>query len=212
MKRPEKIRREQDSGAAMIVAVAAGAVVEIFALSLLLASYSLFAFTVRQSVRFQCAELAKSMDRELRKELTEPDFGSLADQIQAGEKDDCRLWFYLREHLMREEDWPEYRDGEPGHEKEDAFRYFVARASGEELPGPDLLVAFYWEYTGDASQEQPVVLHVIITAEKDGATYSIESMYDLNISACDEDPSESLADGQYDGEEQDDFEWNWTVH
>jgi hypothetical protein len=149
------------------------------------------------------------MNRELRKELTVPDFERYEDQELAEQNGDCRFWFYLREHLMQD-DWPEYSGGEPRHESADAFRYFTISVSKDDLSGTEVFLEVYWEHDDESPAE--AVLHTVITAKKDDVSSTVEAMYDLEISDYDDEPQEDPDDPLHGQTAGDESKWIWAVH
>jgi hypothetical protein len=179
-------KRQQNQGTAMIVAIVVGLVVMVFTLSLLLVSYSLFSSAVRQSTQTKCRELAKSLNNELRQELLTPDYSSFADmKDKAGSENN--LWFYIRCNLWQGDMWPYYKDGESGHGVDDSYRYFTLDTSDFDGMADKILVTVYWEIDSDNPKSETdknlTLLHVITEVEKNEEVYSVETKYELNISA-----------------------------
>ena len=96
-----------------MVAVVIIAILMIFAFSLLLVTYTLYASQSKKSASFRNSEAAKTVSRAMQTELEDPD----AEMNSA-------FWKYLRCNIGQSETWPWYEPGTLNHEKEDAFRKF----------------------------------------------------------------------------------------
>jgi hypothetical protein len=187
----KKKKRQQNQGTAMIVAIVVGLVLMVFALALLLLSYSLFSSAVRQSTQTKCRELAKSLDKELRHEITDPCYDSyelqLADAAQG--KNVNNLWFYLRYNIWQSNSWPYYNEQENGHKEADSYKYFSLDVSDFNGMADKVTVIIYWEIDSDNPQTETnkdyTRLHVKIETEKGDSSYTLESVYILNVSAYD---------------------------
>ena len=75
---------KKKDGSALLVAIIIMAVVMMLSLALMLVSFNLYATASRQQNTAQC-ELAQSLSKELRSEVTIPPFDSYADQRAAYE-------------------------------------------------------------------------------------------------------------------------------
>jgi hypothetical protein len=170
--------RRKNQGAAMIVAMVVGVVLMAFALSLLAVSYSLFSSASQRTTQLQCRELARSIDRELQRELTEPNYATYAKQKEdEGKKNN--LWFFVRYNLgqsnSNQSGWPYYKEGEVGHSKEDSSKYFTMDASDDsELQGwaDEISICLYWEIDDSIEGDVASTESEILVGEETGLTES----------------------------------------
>lgn len=192
--------RRKNQGAAMIVAMVVGVVLMAFALSLLAVSYSLFSSASQRTTQLQCRELARSIDRELQRELTEPNYATYAKQKEdEGKKNN--LWFFVRYNLgqsnSNQSGWPYYKEGEAGHSKEDSSKYFTLDASDDsELQGwaDEISICLYWEIDDSieeddtsaesgllADKDNKIILHTVIKIQRGDSSYTLDTPYRLSV-------------------------------
>jgi hypothetical protein len=205
----------------MIVAVVVGVIITVFVLALLLVSYSLFYSVTQHSAELQCRELAVSLDEEIRKELTTPDYETYEAE-QAAEGHENQLWFFLRNNLWQGTVWPYYHEGESGHGKAESYRYFtVDITSDDRIAGmaDQVLVTMYWEIYSDepqlATDKGLTGVHIKVCVEKDKESYELESAYDLSVGYYVEPEEAEGESGEGVTEDEDAAEelhekWIWT--
>jgi hypothetical protein len=206
MKQYGRRKRQQNQGVAMIVAMVVGVVLMVFALSLLLISYTLFSSAVRQSSQTKCRELAKSLNRELQLELTTPNYGSYEEQMEAINQKENNFWSYLRYNVWQDS-WPSYDEE---NIDPDCYRYFTMDASEFDSMVDSVMVTLYWEKDteeadSEANEKANTILHVKIEAKKGESAYISEAEYELSVSAYpdaeEEEEETSEEDGNEDGTE-----------
>jgi hypothetical protein len=218
IKRQISKKKARNQGSAMVVAIVVGVVIMVFVLSLLLLSYSVFSSAAQKNTQLQCRELAKSVNQELRQELTTPDYDSY-DAQAAAEGVENNLWFFLRSNLWQNEVWPYYQEGVAGHGEEDSYRYFTMHASDSEDyadAADTVLVTLYWEIDSDNPQEETdksmTLLHVQVMAEKGDCSYTMETVYALTVTSY-EGASENdmqIEDSSYGLPINTNEKWIWT--
>ncbi len=191
-------RTNNQKGSALIIAMVVMLVLTVLGLSLMYASYSLFATVNRQQSAEQCRLMARSVSEEIEQELTGVSFVSQeefeAALIDRNSHDEHPLWYYLRFNLLhlnpdeqsREAVWKYYNEVERDHKKlEKVQRKFKLTAdSGEAktvLDGYDITILIHWESEAGASRfnSTPVIIQVI--SEKDRQRSVITSTYELNV-------------------------------
>ncbi|MDO5155033.1 MAG: hypothetical protein Q4D51_03615 [Eubacteriales bacterium] len=199
MKRRLKMRKLNNSGSAMIMAMVVGVIILAFCLSMLMVSYSVMMNAANQRISLQCKEYAKSVSKEVER------------SILNGDKND-EIWMFLR-YNIRQESWPYYKAGEADHEKNQAYRYFELTCDGEETPNGNIKakVILYWEPEEGLVEDGDTVatLHAQVIAGIGDAidttkvenlqdtSYTLGTVYELTIRK--EDPSESDLDPSEDG-------------
>lgn len=182
--------KNRNAGAAMVVAIIVSVVMMVFCLSLLLVSYSLFSTTMKDNVYQQCKSMAESLSLELEKELSLNDVSSIEDMEAllnnpTGSSD--LFWLYLRFNLCQD-NWPYLNAEESGHDAESAYRYFTLDytipGGTDYNPGCEAEVCIYWDSSAAqvAATNDDTTVHVLVTVDKGDSTYSVESVYTLNVS------------------------------
>jgi hypothetical protein len=163
----------------------------VFVLSLLLVSYSLFSTAAQRSTQMQCQELAKSVNQEIRRELTDPGYDTYEEQAAAVGREN-ELWFFLRYQLWQDGIWPYYQEGESGHNTADSYRYFtIDAAQADELEGmaDQILITMYWEIDSEnpaaETDKSVTLLHISIETRKGDCAYVLDSEYALTVLAYD---------------------------
>ena len=184
-----KIKKLNNRGAAMMVAVVIIGILMIFCFSLLLVSYTLFASQSKKTASFRNSQAANSLSKALETELKDVDAAT-----------NSMLWRYLRCNACNNSAWAYYDPSKPGHDKEHAFRYFnlkyaykdayVPNGSLEGYPS-EVKLCVYWclpkdvEITNDAELEgvsmNGAILHIDIICETASQSYVINNEYKLNI-------------------------------
>lgn len=179
-------KRQLNSGSAMIVAIVVSIVLMVFALSLLLVSYSLFSSTANQNTQTKCRELAKSVSLEIREELTTPSYSNYDEQKKDILDGKNPLWSYIRCNLWQS-NWPYYNESETGHKAANSYKYYKLDAGDLNGMAGQVTVTMYWEIeSADPSVETNrslTKLHVIVKAENDQSSYEAESVYALNCAS-----------------------------
>ena len=112
--------RGGDRGAALMVAIVIIGILMVFALSLLLVTYTLYASQNKKAASQRNSEAANTLSVALTTELTE---GINKNGVKQ-DPSECELWRYLRFNLCTDKTWPYYNPGEAGHGETEAFRYF----------------------------------------------------------------------------------------
>lgn len=100
----------RNRGAALMVAVVIMGILLVFALSLLLVTYTLYASQNKKSASKRNAEAANTLSVALEKELEK--------------QSESQLWRYLRFNICNNATWPYYESGKENHNEAEAFRYF----------------------------------------------------------------------------------------
>jgi hypothetical protein len=216
-------KRQQNQGAAMIIALVVSVVIMAFALSLLLLSYSLFSSVNGDTIQTQCKELAKSVNSELGQELMDTGYDSYEQQYAAAGSEN-NLWFFLRYNLWQDEIWPYYNEAETGHGKADSYRYFrLDTINSDEYAGAadQILITIYWEIQSEESGEETdksfTVLHIRTEVDKGDYAFAIDSAYALTVTPYDEyddsddmDSLDNLEINPYDTQIYKNEKWIWT--
>lgn len=215
-----KLMCRKNKGSAMIVAIIVSMVVFAFALSLLLAAYSLFMSSVRKITQSQCRELAKSVSMELEEEIAGVSYASFEEQKQALDEGKDGLWQYLRYNVCQGS-WPYYvGDDVNGHDGSSAYRYFSLSASGGDSDSyaamaDDISVCIYWEDDGGyVSSKDDVELVVRVVCSKGTQTAAMETRYVLSCMTYDDtddvtdngNPAVNPSDNLTEASEQ----WIWS--
>ena len=126
-------RKLNNDGAAMMVSIIIIAVLMIFAFSLVLISYSLYASQNKNLASMRNMEACNTLSVALEKDI-------VSDNAHS----DSNLWKYLRCNVFSDA-WPYYNPGEAGHDMEDAARQFYLEGYSEMegLPAKTT-VKMYW--------------------------------------------------------------------
>ena len=121
LKKTSKTKQGVNKGATMMVAIIIMGILMVFAFSLLLVTYTLYASQNKKAASRMNATAANTLSVALETELT--DGGSMEnyDPMDASE-----LWKYLRFNIGQEGTWPYYYPEATysGHDDKCAFRYF----------------------------------------------------------------------------------------
>lgn len=188
-------------GSALLVAIIIMAVVMMLSLALMLVSFNLYATASRQQNMAQCKELAQSLSKELRSEVTIPPFDSYADQRAAYEAGRYPIWFYLRYNIWQSS-WVSYDAELPGQTAKFAHRYFKLTPSDSASDAAQLMdnisILMYWE-AEEGADKTDTELIVQVSCEKGKQKSVITTTYVLNVAeklyedapAEDEDPFNS---------------------
>ena len=118
--RNKKNIRSGDRGAALMVAIVIIGILMVFALSLLLVTYTLYASQNKKAASQRNTEAANTLSVALTTELT---VGLDKNGVKQ-DPSESELWRYLRFNLCTDKTWPYYNPGEAGHGETEAFRYF----------------------------------------------------------------------------------------
>lgn len=179
-------KAKSNKGSAMIVSFIVVVILMMFALSLLLVSYSLYLSTVKENSKLQCKELAKTLSVELGNELTSVYFEDYASQKWAEDQvavtGDHALWFYVR-YNMWQSSWPYYNVDERGHTESYAFKDCKMLQETGDAISYDVNVTLYWESDREisASEKDDTPLYIVVEVAKGNQTYKVVSQYDLKV-------------------------------
>ena len=188
-------------GAAMMIAIVIIGIIMVFAFSLLLVSYTLYASQNKKATSLRCSETANTLSVAIADELEDDD----ACKISA-------IWKYLRcNSLQGSNSWPYYEVGAPGHGETEAFRYFDLNTNGnykavEGFPG-SVKLCIYWTVKDDKNVKQKLqtqqfeqlsmtdrsgaVIHIEVIAESGSQTYTVDNAFEVAISEIEANSSES---------------------
>ena len=111
------LRKKENRGAAMIVAIIVVAILMVFSFSLLLVSYTLYASQNKKVASKKNSEAANTLSVAMRRELTDEEAFVNSD-----------LWIYLRCHLLQD-DWTFYEPSLDGHKEAQAVKSFEMKAN-----------------------------------------------------------------------------------
>lgn len=186
-----KVSRENNRGASLLMTIILIGIILVFAFSLLLVSYTLYASQSKKAASLRCSEAANTLSVALENELTD------ADAYK-----NSSLWKYLRCNIMNDyETWPYYDpNAASGHGEEEAFRYFDLYANTnypvvDGFPG-NLTLCIYWTPSQKAldsvsstysilemtlEERKDATLYIQIIAEAGNQSYTITNTYKLNI-------------------------------
>ena len=106
-----RISKDNNRGAALMVAVVIIGILMVFTLSLLLVTYSLYSSQNKNAAGTRNSEAANTFSVALTTELEK-------------KQSDSELWRYLRFNICNRGTWPYYKPGLAGHGETEAFRYF----------------------------------------------------------------------------------------
>lgn len=163
---------KKNSGAAMIAVLCIMAIFVTLCLAMLLTSSVLLNRAYKTGYQEQCRVSAVTMSKELEQELRDEDpaadsfYSSVTTQIQ----------YYLN---GTDKSWPYLNTNELGHGvKSGVYKTYTMENPNDETGTINL--ELYWEYEngGDVGS---IVLHVDVTAEKDGEQHTIKTVYDLGV-------------------------------
>lgn len=194
-RRDKKTSYRNNRGASLMLAIIIIGVILVFAFSLLLVSYNLYASQNKKAASIRCSEAANSLSVALEDELEDPEAYKHSS-----------LWKYLRCNLLvNEQTWPYYDPGVAGHNEEDAFRYFDMTVNGnyeqdpttkvEGFPG-SLKMCIYWTPSDSTmetinsstnftqlttAQRSDSYVYIKIIAESSSQTYVVTNKYKIKI-------------------------------
>jgi len=195
-----------NKGAAMMITIIIIAVVMIFAFSLILISYNLYASQNKNLASTKNDIAANTLSLALKEELTDQD-ASLNSNI----------WKYVRMNVaynnestdIEWKEWPYYDPKDTGteHGKEAAFRYFTLDGNSdiEGMPAK-ISICMYWTLpqgkdastlasdiaSGNINARSKIRLHIITEAQTADQVYRIEDVYRLLISETDQQDKTAL--------------------
>ncbi len=174
----------------MVLAIVLIAVLLIFAFSLIIVSYNLYASQNKNLASARNMEAANTFSEALKEEMTE-------DDPMSG-----NLWCYIRGNIAYEDtnytwaDWPYYDpEGSAGHTKEYAYRYFTLEHNKDIEGFPAVMrLCVYWtlpdgmdgaafqqRMANSSSGRSGIVLHLSTNAETASQEYQINDCYRLNL-------------------------------
>ena len=186
-KRSRNTSLSNNRGSALFVVIIIIGVLVIFAFSLLLVSYTLYASQNKRAASLRCSEAANTLSEAMKGELEDEEAYSRS-----------WLWVYLRYNLFQNSDktWPYYDPNKAGHTSEYAYRYFNLKPNTnygvEGFPG-EIELCMYWTLPEDSVLEDDE-LEVASIEEKDGAhlyidvicssgsqSYTLQDKYRINV-------------------------------
>ena len=187
-------KKKNNNGAAMMLTIIIIAVLIVFAFSLILISYNLYASQNKNLSSDRNAEAANSLARAIEKELTDP------DAIK-----NSNLWKYLRfniaycnggeEEGVTFKDWTYYDASDYRHDEDYAKRYFkLDRNTAMEGMPADVSICMYWKLPDGVGEDildinlnrNGIVLYVEIKCSTGGQTYKIVDTYTLTVVGTDD--------------------------
>ncbi len=193
-----KTSYKKNRGAALMMTIILIGIILVFAFSLLLVSYTLYASQNKRAASMKCSEAGNSLSVALEDELT-----------SSNAYKNSTLWKYIRcNALIDTQTWPYYDpdDTTGDHGEKEAFRYFdlVQNANYKDpvegLPGSTKL-CIYWTPSDDTlnqlrsntkgfdelsmAERDGAYLYIRIITESAGQTYVITNKYKVNISELD---------------------------
>jgi hypothetical protein len=134
---------------------------------------------------------------------------SLSDVVNEQIQDqNSTLYQYIRYNLIQDDTWPYFDPTCSGHTKDDAIRYFDLKTN-ENIPGfPNkIILGIYWElpdnHDNNSERDEAILpseitnkngikLHIEIICETVDEMYSLENLYELNVSTYNSDEEEQL--------------------
>jgi len=183
-----KTKYRDNRGVALMVAVIIIGILMVFVLSLLLASYTLYASQNKKAAATKCAEAANTLSQALETELTADDAPTQSS-----------LWKYLRCNILQEEYWPYYDPSEANHGEAEAYRYFDINPNLNYFSTgyPDgfpasVKLRIYWtlpdkldlngqhEYELSTTKKTGVRLNIMIICESASQSYTVTNVYELS--------------------------------
>ncbi len=182
---------QNNRGSALFVVIIIIGILIIFAFSLLLVSYTLYASQNKRAASLKCSEAANSLSLALEDELE----GETAYE-------NSWLWDYLRMNLLQNSDvtWPYYDPGVTGHTSEYAYRYFDLKYntnySVDGFPG-QIKLCMYWTLPEDSGLSDDEIaaaseddkngshLYIEIICSSGSQSYTVLNKYTINVSKVD---------------------------
>lgn len=178
-------RKLNNNGAAMMVSIIIIAVLMIFAFSLVLISYSLYASQNKNLASMRNMEACSTLSVSLERDIVSDDAHK-----------DSNLWKYLRCNVFSST-WPYYDENESGHHKEQAVKkfYLEGYSEMEGLPAKTS-VQMYWtlpdgvdmtDYAGLTEDlekmdfKNGIKLYVEIQCDTANQSYKIVDVYKLFV-------------------------------
>lgn len=180
-------KRNNNSGATMIVAIVIMGLLIVFTFSLMLVAYTYYSSQTKNTASLRCSEAANSLSLSLKEELT------------SSNPENSELYRYLRYNLCQTDTWPYHKDGLDGHGKE-SYRKFDLKYNSartdvdgiEGLPG-NTLISIYWELPDGVTDTQVfasdytdkrngIKLYIDVTCESGSQSYTVTSVYSLELS------------------------------
>lgn len=181
------MKKKKNRGSAMIMAIIVSVIIMVFALSLLLLSYSLYATVVKEKKEMQYKELAFSVSKEIEQDIT-TNFSSHENQKNAQDAGKNPIWFYVRYGLWQNDDiWPYFNEDENQHKRVSAYRYYKMNTESSEFSNVmgDVLITMYWDSSYEKQEAKKIdntILHIKVEVT-DGDIYFSNSMeYSLEVS------------------------------
>lgn len=181
-----KGKKLDNRGSAMIVSIVVSVVVMAFCLSLLLVAYSLYVSTAKETKFEQCKDITESFSKYITDEITKPVYLDINEMFNDMDSKNV-IWFYLRYNLLQA-NWPKYiRDDSTDEDENKAYRYIKINSSDKNNTfskyASCLSVCFYYEddYVSDDGKEENYTLHVIVSCNYGDTSYSVENIFNLNI-------------------------------
>ncbi len=188
--RYSKTKYFKDNGATMIVAIIIIAVIMIFAFSLMLVTYTLYASQNKNVASQRNREAANSLSIALKNELE-----------SETAYNDSWLWKYLRCNLYQDNTWPYYDPSDIGHDSAHAFRYFNLKKNAnydvDGYPG-DIKLCMYWCLPDGVSisnadkvseisidKKNNAYLYIEIICETASQKYTKKDIYIIDVSGFD---------------------------
>ena len=175
---------KNDSGSAMITALAVIFVIMILSLSLLAGAYSAYRSSVSAASNAQVRAYALSASEKLEEYIAGISYDSYRTQWNALTNGKDSIWQYLRYNISQN-NWPYYDSKQKGHDEECAYRYFQLTVSSDDVyviskyntaVACDTKVLMYYENT-----DEGVLLHVDVSCEKNAEKCIVKSTYLLSI-------------------------------
>ena len=194
--------KKRNRGAAMVIAIIVVAVLMIFAFSLLLVSYTLFATQNKKVASKKSSEAANSLSIAMADEMDE------TKNPEAYKNSD--FWIYLRYHLLQG-DWTYYEPALDGHREADAVKGFemklnpnyieTGKSTVDGYPGTVKIKAYWmlpkqmyeehsietkpeefdnYDYSSTASRGG-IRLFLEITCESASQSYTVTNEYQLSV-------------------------------
>lgn len=224
MKKKKIIQLMHDNrGSAMVVSLVVSLVLLVFALMLLLVSYSLFSTMARKTSGTACKELAKSIDKEIEDTLT-VEFSNAHEEYNASIDGKEQLWFYIRYNIWQENGWNYYNSDEftSVHGKDAAYKYFTIQSPIKDIKQyakADVSISMYWDCNSaiwSEGDKNDTPLHVRVMVSLGESYYVLESTYMLEVGqysqSADENEKTKLSDGTINPNGNEVFaneKWRW---
>ncbi len=188
IRRIEKGKPGAEEGSALIFVICIMMVAVILSMSLLLALGRLLTIERQIPAKEQCRIMTDSISRLLNKELTKDEYQGIPEGRPEGEG----LWDYAGAYIWGGgAAWPDYEEGRPGHDMDQARREFVLDSegsSGWKEEAGEITIGLYWvnqtkeEWDPETSQEEhfyeaEIELHVDITVSLQGVSCTRKDIY-----------------------------------